>query len=133
MTTDMPRNELEQQLAAAQTGAVEGEAFMDYLLGAQVFLPVREDASGIGNFQRSDRAVPLTIQSDTGQVLVAFSSPERAKPFVQDFPGFDGGLLVEFRWVLERVGLGCGVSLNPGSETGLDLSAEDIDALRADH
>ena len=34
-----PRNELEQQLLAAQEGKISSEAFMAYLLDTQIFMP----------------------------------------------------------------------------------------------
>lgn len=116
-----PRNDLERQLVAAQEGLVSEEAFMEALLTSQVFMPVR-DHDGIKGFQRSTRAVPLTLHSEEGtEVLILFTSPERARDFLNDFPDYKGGLLAEFAWVLERVGTGAGISLNPGWEVGMDL------------
>lgn len=124
-----PRNDLERQLAAAQEGMISEESFMEALLGSQVFMPVR-DQDGIKGFQRSTRAVPLTLQSEEGiEVLILFTSPERARDFLRDFPGYQGGLLAEFTWVLERVGSGVGITLNPGWEVGLDLEPEMVQQL----
>lgn len=124
-----PRNEVERQLVAAQAGALAGERFMAELLQAQLFMPVR-DQYGIGNFQASDKAVPLTIEDEEGTpVLVLFTSPERAKAFVSDYPGYEGGLLAEFTWILERVGNGYGIVLNPGWPVGLDMAPEMVDQL----
>ncbi len=123
------RNDLERQLVAAQEGMISEETFMDALLGSQVFMPVR-DQDGIKGFQRSTRAVPLTLQSGEGiEVLILFTSPERARDFLKDFPGYQGGLLAEFTWVLERVGTGVGIALNPGWEVGLDLEPEMVQQL----
>lgn len=127
-----PRNDLEEALLAAQQGRISGEEFMRFLLTSQVFMPV-EDREPIGGFQMSTRANPLSVQSEAGyRVLVLFTSPERAKTFVQDFPAFKGGLLAEFKWVLERMGSGFGVSLNPGWEVGLDMEPDMIRQLAAD-
>jgi len=124
-----PRNDLEQALVAAQEGRIPGDEFMRLLLTSQVFMPV-EDRETIGGFQMSTRANPLSVQSEEGyQVLVLFTSPERAKPFVQDFPAFKGGLLTELKWVLERMGEGFGVALNPGWEFGIDMEPELIRQL----
>ena len=80
-------NELETSLVAAQQGQLGSEQFMQELLVAQVFMPVRDEPSGIQGFQRSAKADPLTLHTDDGQnVLVLFTSPERAKPFLVDFP-----------------------------------------------
>ena len=124
------RNELEQKLMEAQEGSLPESEFMDYLLEAQVFMPVR-DSINIAGFTGSNKAIPLTLHTDDAlEVLVLFTSPERAKNFVQDYPGYDGGLLVEFKWVLERTGSGVGISLNPTWPVGMDLEAEMVQRLR---
>lgn len=124
------RNELEQKLMAAQEGSLPESEFMQYLLEAQVFMPVR-DSIGIAGFTGSNKAIPLTLNTeDAVEVLVLFTSPDRAKGFVQDFPGYEGGLLVEFKWVLERTGSGVGISLNPNWPVGMDLEPEMVQQLR---
>ncbi len=121
----VPRNELESKLLAAQRGEMASEAFMEYLMGAQVFVPVQDDGAGIQGFQRTEKAVPLTLADEQGaHVLVLFTSPERARGFLADFPGFDGGIVTEFNWIMERVGADMGVSLNPGWVVGIDMEAE---------
>jgi hypothetical protein len=125
------RNELEQKLMAAQEGSLPESEFMHYLLEAQVFMPVR-DSINIAGFTGSNKAIPLTLHTeDALEVLVLFSSPERAKNFIQDYPGYEGGLLVEFKWVLERTGSGVGISLNPTWPVGMDLEAEMVQQLRS--
>jgi hypothetical protein len=124
------RNELEHKLMEAQEGNLSEGEFMQFLLEAQVFMPVR-DAIGIAGFTGSSKAIPLTLNTeDALEVLVLFSSPERAKAFVQDFPGYEGGLLVEFKWVLERTGSGVGISLNPNWPVGMDLEPETVQQLK---
>jgi hypothetical protein len=124
------RNELEQKLMQAQEGSLPEVEFMQYLLESQVFMPVR-DAIGITGFTGSSKAIPLTLNTeDTLEVLVLFSSPERAKEFVRDYPGYEGGLLVEFKWVLERTGSGVGISLNPNWPVGMDLEPETVQQLK---
>jgi len=124
------RNELEQKLMAAQQGSLSESEFMDYLMEAQVFMPVR-DSINIAGFTGSNKAIPLTLNTeDAVEVLVLFTSPDRAKDFVQDYPGFEGGLLVEFKWVLERTGSGVGISLNPNWPVGMDLEAEMVQQLK---
>ena len=124
------RNELEQKLMAAQEGSLSENEFMHYLLEAQVFMPVR-DSINIAGFTGSNKAIPLTLNTeDAVEVLVLFTSPERAKDFVQDYPGYEGGLLVEFKWVLERTGSGVGISINPNWPVGMDLEAEMVQQLK---
>jgi hypothetical protein len=125
-----PRNDLERHLLAAQEGEVSDDAFMQKLMASQVFMPVQDEATAIANFQRSDKAVPLMLESEEGgQVVILFTSPERAKPFLKDFPGYGGGLLTEFTWVLERTGSGVGISLNPGWPVGIDMEPQMVAQL----
>ena len=125
------RNELEQKLMTAQESGLPENEFMHYLLEAQVFMPVR-DSIGIAGFTGSDKAIPLTLKTeDAVEVLVLFTSPDRAKGFVKDFPGYEGGLLVEFKWVLERTGSGVGISINPNWPVGMDMEAEMVQRLKS--
>ena len=124
------RNELEEQLLAAQEGQLSSEDFMKYLMDTQVFMPIK-DAIGIEGFTSSSKAIPLTLKSeDNVEVLILFTSPDRAKEFVKEFPGYDGGLLTEFSWVLERTGSGVGISINPNWPVGFDLEPEMIQQLK---
>jgi hypothetical protein len=124
------RNELEEKLLAAQEGQMSDTDFMQYLMDTQVFMPVR-DQIGIGGFTASNKAVPLTLKSEEGiEVLILFTSPERAKDFVSEFPGYEGGLLAEFSWVLERTGSGIGISINPNWPVGFDLEPEMVQQLK---
>lgn len=125
------RNELEQKLVATQEGQISSEDFMRYLMDTQVFMPVK-DSIGIEGFTSSSRAVPLTVRAeDNTEVLILFTSPERAKDFLQDYPGYDGGLLAEFSWILERTGSGVGISINPDWPVGIDLEPEMLQQLKA--
>ena len=124
-----PRNDLELKLKAAQEGKIDGEVFMEHLMNAQVFMPV-EDKLGIGGFQGSSQIKPLIVKDEEGtEVLILFTSPERAKSFVQDYPGYEGGLLGEFKWVLETTGVGHGIALNPGWEVGIDMEPDMVEQL----
>ena len=114
------RNEVEEKLLSAQEEQLSSEALMEYMMGAQLFMPVK-DSIGIEDFTSSDKAVPLMLKTkDNIEVLILFTSPDRSKGFLQEFPGYDGGLLAEFKWVLERTGTGIGVSLNPDWRVGLE-------------
>ena len=124
------RNELEEKLMAAQEGQLASTEFMEYLLDTQVFMPVK-DSIGIEGFTGSDKAIPLTLKTeDDTEILILFTSPDRAKTFVQDYPGFDGGLLAEFKWVLERTGSGVGISINPNWPVGMDMEPEMVQQLK---
>jgi hypothetical protein len=126
------RNELEEKLLSAQEGQLSDTDFMQYLMDTQVFMPVR-DQEGIGGFSVSDKAVPLTLRSEEGvEVLILFTSPERAKDFVTGFPGYEGGLLAEFSWILERTGSDIGISINPNWPVGFDLEPQMVQQLKSD-
>ena len=99
---------------------------MEYLMDTQVFMPVK-DSIGIEGFTSSDKAIPLTLKTeDDVEVLILFTSPERAKPFLQDFPDYGAGLLSEFSWILDRIGSGVAIAINPGIEFGMDLEADTV-------
>jgi hypothetical protein len=125
-----PKNDLEHKLLAAANGELEVDDLIAGLLDDQVFMPVEDEDSGIQGFQRSLHARPLVVQDEEDtHVLVLFSSPERAKVVMQEFPKFGGGLLADFRWVLERIDAGAGVTINPGWEIGIDLDPESVASL----
>jgi hypothetical protein len=124
-----PRNELERKLVAAWQGEISSEEFMAELMGSDVFLPVADEET-VAGIQRSTKAKPLIIHDEAGTpVLPLFTSPERAKDFLKDYPGYGGGLLAEFNWVLEKMGTGCGIALNPGWEMGFDMEPETVSQL----
>jgi hypothetical protein len=130
-----PRNDLERKLMATHEGRMAQDAFVKELFDEQVFMPVLDDDTGVQGLQRSSKAKPLTLQEEGGaNVLILFSSPDRAKPFVQHFPGYEkGGLLTEFSWVVERIGSGVGISLNPGWDVGIDFDPEMVATLVQNH
>jgi hypothetical protein len=124
------RNEVEEKLLAAQEGRLSSEALISYLVDAQLFMPVK-DSIGIEGFTSSDKAIPLTLKTeDNIEVLILFTSPDRSKGFLQEFPGYDGGLLAELKWVLERTGSGIGISINPDWPVGMDLEPEMVQQLK---
>jgi len=129
----VPHNDLEKLLAEVTLGTVAAEDFVARLLaGDQVFMPVKDEKHAIAGFQTSTKAQPLVIEDDEGtEILVLFTSPERAKPFAEMFPDFTGGLLAEFSWVLRRIGGGFPISLNPGWDVGMDFDADTVAQLIA--
>lgn len=121
-----PQNELERQLIAAQEGQIAPETFLETLVGSEVFMPIYERHQ-IAGLQTEQAARPLKLLGEAGdEVLVLFTSPERAKGFVRDHPGYGGGLVVEFTWILEKLGVGFGINLNPGLPVGIELEAQDL-------
>lgn len=124
------KNELERQLEALHTGSLSETDFLRHLSVTEIFMPI-QDNSTLG-IQRSTSAQPLVVEDESGiPVMLLFTSPERAKPVVQEFPGFGGGLLTEFKWILEKMETGMGISLNPGWEIGYDIEPETVKRLQA--
>lgn len=126
----MERNPLEALLLEFHAGQLAPEDFARRLIGEQVFLPVRDDKRQIAGFQSSTLADPLVLELDAGQrVLVLFSDPARARDFLAHFPGYGGGMLVEFAWVLRRMAADLSISINPDQTPGFDLDPEMIAML----
>lgn len=124
-------NDAEILLQKALDGALEGDAFIQQLMETTLFMPIYEKHQ-IGGLQptTTDQATPLTLDDESGnKVLVLFTSPERAKGFVRDFPGYGGGLLAEFKWIIEKVGVGYAISINPDHELGIDLEVGMLQSL----
>lgn len=123
------KNELEKKLLAAMEGELSSEDFMRELMAEQIFIPIKDDKdSGIKGLQLTTKATPLVIDDDeTGnRILVIFTSPERAREFLTEVPGYSGGLLERFSWIVERMAPGFAISVNPGLEAGIDIEPETI-------
>ncbi len=130
MSDNEPRNELEVKILDAQDGRISSDELLKILMTSQVFMPVQDEKAPVLNIQRSTRAQPLVMAAEDGTpILVLFSSPERAKPFLQDYPGFSGGILESFQWVLQNMGSGYGIALNPDSELGFDMEPDTVTEL----
>lgn len=127
-----PRNELEGLLAQMHAGELQPENFAKQLLDLQVFMPVKDEKHVIKGFQASTRAEPLILEDEEGtRVLILFSAPERAKAFTAEVPGYSGGILTEFAWVLRRMGEDVAISINPGDELGFDFDTDMVAMLAA--
>jgi hypothetical protein len=126
----VPRNDLERLILDVQSGQLDAEEFAKHILSEQVFLPVKDEKHKIAGFQSSTKAEPLVIDDDEGnRVMLLFSAPEQAKTFLNEYPDYSGGLVVEFAWVLRRMGPELGIALNPGNDIGFDFDAEMVAML----
>jgi len=124
------RNDVERLLLEMQQGDLDPESFARRLIDLEVFMPVKDDKHRIAGFQTSTKAEPLVVEDEAGnRVLITFSSPERAKTFVAEFPGFSGGLLTEVAWILRRMGENMGLSINPGEDPGFDFDPDMVAML----
>jgi hypothetical protein len=130
MNPASPRNNVERLLMDMQQGTLDPETFAKQLIDLEVFMPVKDDKHKIAGFQTSTKAEPLVVEDEDGnRVLITFSSPERAKAFVAEFPGFSGGLLTEMSWIVRRMGANMALSLNPGEELGYDFDPDMVAML----
>lgn len=122
------KNELERKLLAAINGELPAEDFMRELFAQQIFIPIKDDRdSGIQGLQLTHKATPLVVEDEAGgKILVLFTSPERAKDFLADVPGYSGGLLADFAWIVERMEPGFGIAVNPGIELGMDIEPAQV-------
>ena len=120
------KNELEKKLLAAMNEEISSEEFMRELMAQQIFIPIKDDKDvGIQGFQLTTKATPLVIQEDDGlNILVLFTSPDRAQDFLAGVPGYSGGLLADFSWIVERMEPGFAISVNPGLDVGIDVEPE---------
>ncbi len=125
----VPHNGVEELLISGLSGEISQEQFMKSLLVDQIFMPVKalpEDAE-----PGTVPPQPLIIEDADGSTALAlFTSPERAKPIVEHFPGYEGGFLTELIWVLERFGNN-DVVFNPGWPVGFELDSASIKAILA--
>lgn len=130
--------DLNQLLIEANQGAIEVGDFMQQFLQTQIFMPVTDPKDGDNDapigFQKSDKALPLTLDTDSGfQVMILFSDPQQSKEFLKGFPEYNGGFIAEVPWMLERLGEGMGFSLNPNDENGIDFDPETVRQLMTLH
>lgn len=124
------RNDLERKLEALHDGLMSEADFLKALVAAEIFMPIQDNTTSSG-IQLSTSAKPLVVEDESGiPVMLLFTSPERAKPVVREFPGYGGGLLTEFKWVLEKMDEGVGVSLNPVLEIGYDIEPATVKKLQ---
>jgi len=127
------QNELEKNLVTALEGEMDADEFMQQLLAAQVYMPIHNETDAIKDFQSPTNVQPLIVENEEGgQALIIFTSPGLAKDFVNAYPGFSGGLLTEFSWVLRKMDTPMNIALNPGYEVGFDMDAEMVAGLMAD-
>jgi len=127
-----PRNDIERLLAEMLAGTVEPEDFAQRLMDMQVFMPVKDEKHQIAGFQLSTQAEPLVLEDDEGnRALIVFTGPDRAKDFLVEFPGYSGGLLTEFSWILRRMSADIGIALNPGLDAGFDFDPGMVAMLAA--
>lgn len=122
-------NLLEQTLLDAQLGKTPSSVFFNVLHDAQVYILLNQPLDEEGAWVEGTE--PLVLQSEAGAaVIAAFTSPERADMWRDIARAYCHGEIVDFLWVLRGAVNDVGIALNPGSEVGLELSAEMVQRMR---
>jgi hypothetical protein len=126
----MPVNRLESLLLQAQRGEATVEALLDTLLASQVFVLLDKDP-GPGSVW-NNTASPLVLGNASGSpVLAVFTDRERSTRLRQQVPGYEFGLLVQFRWLVLGIANDVGAVINPGNAVGFELSPERVAELKS--
>ncbi len=126
----VPVNELETRLQAFVTGNAAFEAFLELLLRSQVFVLIKGDPEAV---TKDTPIAPLVLIASTGfPALCIFTSPDRALRVQKKHNAFAGGMLVEFRWVLESAPEGLGLLVNPEWEATVEQPPYGFAAMRRD-
>lgn len=125
----IPENDLETWMLKAQHGEMELEEFIGKLISSQVYLPLR-DPYTIVDIQLSDQFRPFSLKDkNETEVLILFTSEERATEFLKNHEEVKSVLLEEFGNLLLKNGVGYGVSINPDQDIGMDLEPEMVEQL----
>jgi hypothetical protein len=128
-TAFVPANDLEQRLLDARAGTIASSAFLDTLLESPVFVLLDKDPGPSGSWDASTSL--LVLNNAAGLPLVAmFTAPAHSVAWHKRFPRFEFGMLVEFRFLLQGIGDGVGIVLNPGLEVGAELKPDAIADLQ---
>jgi hypothetical protein len=117
-----PNNLLEEKLLALYRKEIKIIEFLEMLLDLQVIILADRDVDISGPSMDFN---PLAITSPMGfDVLVAFSSLERAKAALSHYPGYRFALEVDTKWFLLGAYQNAGLALNPGWPFGFELPPE---------
>jgi hypothetical protein len=124
MSDFKPNNLLEEKLLAMYRKEVKINEFLEMLLDSQVIILADRDVDISGpnmNFN------PLAITSPMGyNVLVTFSSIERAKAALSNYPEYKYAVAVDTSWFLLGAYENTGFALNPGWPLGFELPPEGL-------
>ena len=116
-------NRVDAMLVLMQSGSVSLPQLFAALDEAELYSLVR-NADSLNQ--------PLTVKHPDGYGLVAlFSSPDRAEPTIQQFPEFAELLRMRFRDIIEVVGEGLGIVINPLHEVAtFQMTPQQVAGLR---
>jgi SseB protein N-terminal domain len=122
-----PNNNLEEKLLALYRKEIKIIEFLELLIDSQVVILADRD---VDISRPSMDFNPLAINSPMGfDVLVTFSSLERAKAALAQYPDYPFALAVDTRWFLLGAYKNAGIALNPGWPYGFELPPEGLQQL----
>lgn len=114
-----PNNLLEEKLLAMYKKEIKITEFLELLLDSQVIILADRDVDISGADMHFN---PLAIPSPMGyEVLATFSSFERAKKAVSEYPEYSFAIAVDTSWFLSGAYENVGFALNPGWPFGFEL------------
>lgn len=124
MPTFTAETELEEHLAAAQSGELDSIEFLQHLANAQVFIAISED---VARQEEPTSVEPLVLlgPEDT-PMLAVFTLSDRAGAVTGEFPDFGFTLEVPFSWVVTNCREDMGIVVNPGWPVGATLPPEAV-------
>ena len=116
-------NRVDAMLVLMQSGAASLPQLFAALDESELYALVR-------NADSLDQ--PLTVKHPDGYGLVTlFSSPDRAEPTIQQFPEFAELLRMRFRDIIELLGDGRGIVINPLHEVSIfQMTPQQVAGLR---
>jgi hypothetical protein len=122
-----PANLLEEKLLALYRKEIQIIEFLELMFDSQVIILADRDVDISGPSMDFN---PLAITSPMGfDVLVTFSSLERAKAALAHYPDYPFALAVDTKWFLLGAYENAGVALNPGWAFGFELPPQALQQL----
>ena len=128
MTSEFkPNNPLEEKLLALYRKEIRIIEFLELLIESQVVILADRD---VDISRPSMYFNPLAITSPMGfDVLVTFSSLERAKAALARYPKYPCAMAVNTKWFLQGAYENAGFALNPGWPFGFELAPEGLQQM----
>jgi hypothetical protein len=118
----IPQNDLEHRILAAQAGELSGDALMQEIAVADIFIPsdtpVAPDGSGFS---------PVLLEDQQGMAFVAvFTDRARTQALAPH------GMQALGAHFIRRIPAGYGMIVNPGTDAQIFLPPDGVAALKAD-
>ncbi|MDX1961825.1 MAG: SseB family protein [Pirellulales bacterium] len=120
---------LEQLLEAACTNKMQMEVFLNQFINNHVLVLLNEDP---GNPPQMNKISPVTFNRGDGQqYVVTFTSAERVKPFVEQFPQFKHALGMHAGFIVQSLNNNIGIAVNPGCPIGFEWHAPGVQQAKS--